>query len=430
MNQELFQRIVDQVGERLRERGDSMHAFSREDRRAIGAMILSEVLEDYAKDCIEHGRAVLDEDEEVALTKRVLDHFFAAGTLQDLLEDPDVMEINAAGCDDVWIRRRSGPPEQGPAIASSDIDLIDLINGLARHDMHERRFDTAHPYLNLHLPNGDRLFAVMDVCKRPVLCIRRHDFTTLARLDQQVETGMLDADFANFERAAVHARKNIIVCGSTGAGKTTHIRALANEVPPDERIVTIEDALELGLDRFRDLHPQVIALQEREANVEGRGAIPMVTLTKWALRANPDRVILGEVRGDEVIPMLAAMNQGTDGSMCTVHASSARAAFSKLSTYATMAPERLSLEESSLLIANGVHFVVHIALKRTTRSLEAPQRFVTSLVEVVGVNGVTVTVNDVFEPGADGRARPSVRPQCFDELVEAGLDPTIFSGSN
>jgi len=221
----------------------------------------------------------------------------------------------------------------------------------------------------------------------------------------------------------VRARKNLMVCGDTGAGKTTLLRALAAEIPPEERLVTIEDALELGLDRFPEVHPDVVALEAREPNVEGEGEVTQAELVRWALRMSPDRVLVGEVRGDEVLPMLNAMSQGTDGSMCTLHASSSAGAFGKLAAYAVQAPERLPLEATNLLVANAVHFVVFLAHDRRTG-----RRTVASVREVTGAEGPLVASNEVFRPGPGSRAMPAAPLQAatLEQLVDAGLDPGLL----
>lgn len=396
------------------------------DQRVLASKLTNDALESYASECIGVGRPVLATEQEDELTRAILDHIFAAAGLQPLLEDRAVMEVNAYGCDDVWVRYTDGRIERGPALASSDADLIELIRTLARDGLSERRFDAGCPRLSLQLPNGDRLFAAMAVSPRPILCIRRHDFENLATLDQQMDAGMIDLALREFEGAAVRARKNIVVCGATGAGKTTHVRGLANEIPAHERIVTVEDSLELNLHRFTDRHPQVVPFQEREPNVEGEGAISMAELVRWALRCSPDRVIVGEARGAEVIPMLLAMTMGTDGSMCTVHASSSRGAFSKLATYAAMAPERLGLEATNLLMAGAVHFVVHVAHRVTPG--EKTRRFVSSVREVTGADGPLVVSNEVWRPCPDGRAVPgaALQPETLDELVAVGFDPSLL----
>ena len=149
-------------------------------------------------------------------------------------------------------------------------------------------------------------------------------------LSDLVGLGTLDAGLQAFLAACVSARKNLLVTGGTGAGKTTMLRALCAEIPPSERLVTIEDALELGLDRDREAHPDAVAMQAREPNVEGEGEVTQADLVRWALRMSPDRVLVGEIRGAEVIPMCNAMSQGNDGSMATLHASSSKGAFSRL----------------------------------------------------------------------------------------------------
>src|SRR5207249_2387355 len=204
------------------------------------------------------------------------------------------------------------------------------------------------------------------VCSRPCLAIRRHRFmkVTLADLER---LGAIDKGLWSFFSAAVRARKQMMIAGATGVGKTTMLRALASEIPPEERIVTIETELELGLDRFAELHPDCVALEAREANVEGVGTVTAADLVRMSLRMSPDRVIVGEVRGAEVIPMLNAMSQGNDGSMCTVHADSSGTAFNKLGLYAMQAPERLPLEATALLAASAIDLVVFITRRGNSR---------------------------------------------------------------
>ena len=279
----------------------------------------------------------------------------------------------------MWVTRADGSRRSGlRAIADSDEELVEILRmTAARVGLTERRFDNGSPSLNLQLPDGSRLFAVMAVTSKPSVAIRRHRFPKVF-LDDLVGLGSIDLALREFLGAAVRARKNFIVCGGVDAGKTTLLRAMLNEVGPEERIVTIEDNLELGLDRYPDLHPDVVALEAREENVEGEGAIDLATLVRWGLRMNPDRVIVGEVRGHEVIPMLNAMSQGNDGSMCTIHANSSLSAFSKLAMYAVQAPERLNLEATNLMVANAINFVVHIgtAAVGARRGRPAPLRVV------------------------------------------------------
>jgi Flp pilus assembly CpaF family ATPase len=258
------------------------------------------------------------------------------------------------------------------------------------------------------------------------VAIRRHRFPKVF-LDDLVGLGSIDLALREFLSAAVKARKNFIVCGGVDAGKTTLMRAMLNEVGPEERLVTIEDNLELGLDRYPDLHPDVVALEAREENVEGEGEIDLATLVKWGLRMNPDRVIVGEVRGHEVIPMLNAMSQGNDGSMCTVHANSSMGAFGKLAMYAIQAPERLNLEATNLMVANAINFVVHIGT--TVGGGEGGmRRYVSSVREIVGAEGPLIMSNEVFFPGPDKRAIPGspLRDTTQADLAAVGFDNRVM----
>jgi len=201
-------------------------------------------------------------------------------------------------------------------------------------------------------------------------------------------------------------------------GKTTLLRALINEVPPVERIVTIEDAYELGVDRFADLHPDHDALQARPANTEGHGEVTMLDLARMALRMDPDRVIIGEVRGGEAFSLLLAMSQGNDGSMCTLHADSSKSVFPKLAAYVSMAGALIPVETVNLLVATAVHFVVHIDVVDGVRR-------VVSVREVVDADGVHITSNEIYAPTAHGGAAPAypMRSATLDLLEAHGYEP-------
>ena len=215
-------------------------------------------------------------------------------------------------------------------IADSDVELVEILRSVAaRFGLSERRFDAAHPELDLRLPDGSRLSALMAVVERPSVSVRRHRYVDLS-LSDLVALGAMDERLASFLSAAVRARKNIVIGGAMNSGKTTLVRALASVIPPRERIVTIEQAFELGLDSMTERHPDLVALEARTANAEGEGEISMARLVRRALRMNADRVIVGEVLGDEVLPMLNAMSQGRSGSMCTIHADSSAGIFSRL----------------------------------------------------------------------------------------------------
>ena len=336
----------------------------------------------------QEGLPAFTESEEQALISRAIDQVLGMGLLQKTLDDPQISDIHVRGNSPIWVKLRNGLRECRPPIVDNDDELIDLIRRTAtRMGRSERRFDAGSPELNLQLADGSRLFATMEVSSRPSLVIRKHQFE-ISSLEDLVVRGMMPHGIAEMFRAMVRSRRNVIIAGGTGSGKTTLLRALINEVPLEERIVTIEDAYELGLERFEHLHPDHDSLQSRPANIEGQGEITLADLTKMALRMDPDRVIVGEVRGAEAFPMLMAMSQGNNGSMCTLHADSTRSVFPKLAAYMSMSSTSLPIETTNLLIASSVHFVVHIEVVRG-------QRRVSSIREVVDSDGSTIMSNEV-----------------------------------
>jgi pilus assembly protein CpaF len=391
--------------------------LQRDDEIALARELVNAELEQLANEAIAHGRSSMNTAAEEALARAVFDHLYQFGRLQPLLDDERIQNIVVNGCDQVFIEYADGTKTPGPRVADTDAELIDTLREIGRrYGLSEREFNPSHPSLNLQLPDGSRLFAVAWVCDRPAVAIRRHRFMKVT-LEDLVRLGAIDATLQGFLAAAVRARKTIVVAGATGAGKTTMLRGLAAEIPEHERIVTIETELELGLDRFPELHPDVVALEAREANVEGVGEVTAAELVRMSLRMNPDRVIVGEVRGEEIIPMLNAMSQGNDGSMCTVHADSSATVFNKLALYAMQAPERLSLEATNQLAAAAIDLVVFIAKTKQGR-------FVASIRQVVDADGRQVVTNELFAPGPDGRAVPGI-PLPHDlanDLVGAGYD--------
>ncbi|HET6952052.1 MAG TPA: ATPase, T2SS/T4P/T4SS family [Acidimicrobiales bacterium] len=425
---EFRREVADDLTERLRaDEVADRPRMSPADQRQFGRQLINRRLERHAKEQLEAGLEPLGYEDETALAQAIHDALFGLGALQRLLDDESIENIDANGHADVWITRSDGSKHRAPPIADSDEELVDTLRmTAARVGLTERRFDNGSPSLNLQLPDGSRLFAVMAVTARPCVAIRRHRFPKVF-LDDLVGLGSIDLALREFLAAAVRARKNFIVCGGVDAGKTTLLRALLNEVGPNERIVTIEDNLELGLDRYPELHPDVVALEAREENVEGEGAIDLATLVRWGLRMNPDRVIVGEVRGHEVIPMLNAMSQGNDGSMCTIHSNSSASAFSKLAMYAVQAPERLNLEATNLMVANAINFVVHIGTA-VGGGEGGLRRFVTSVREIVGAEGPLVMSNEVFMPGYDRRAVPGapLRDSTQSEMAAVGFDSSVL----
>ena len=396
---DLSTRLRGFVAEALVERRHE--ARSRADGQPIEAdeesirAVISTYLDRDATQRLLGGQSTLSPDEELEITRSTIDHFMGLGPLQRLLDDPEITDIHVRGTGPVWVKRRDGSRSELAAVVDSDDELIRLVrNASSRSSSGERRFDASTVECNLCLPDGSRLFAVMDVSASPSVVIRKHQFA-LSSLDELRRGGSLTDELEAFFGAAVRARRNIIVAGGTGSGKTTLLRALINEIPCDERIVTIEDAYELGIDRFSDLHPDFDTLQSRPPNIEGRGEIALADLTRMALRMDPDRVVVGEVRGAEAFPMLLAMSQGNNGSMCTLHADSTRSVFPKLAAYVSMANTGLPVDVVNLVIANAVHLVVHIEFTRGVRRI-------TSVREVVDADGPQIVSNEIFEAREGG----------------------------
>ncbi len=341
------------------------------------------------------GRSVLTVFDEVEITSAAIAQVLGLGRLQPLLEDDEISDIHVRGNSVVWVKLRNGEREMREPIVETDDELIELVRRAAtRLSRQERRFDAGTPELNMQLPDGSRLFATMDVSLRPSLVIRRHRFEISSLKELQLR-GLMSLELQDFLGAAVRARRNIVIAGGTGSGKTTLLRALVNEIPVFERLVTIEDAYELGLDHFEHLHPDHDSLQSRPANVEGQGEITLADLTRMALRMDPDRVIVGEVRGAEAFPMLMAMSQGNNGSMCTMHADSTRSVFPKLAAYVSMASTGLPIDTVNLLLSSALHFVIYI-------SSTGSDRRVASVREVVDCDGANIISNEIFALNSQG----------------------------
>ena len=421
---ELTARLHLVVGELIndRDRTDEAAGRSTLDRASreqyARALIQTEITK-LNQERMSSGMAVLDEDAERHLEQGVCNRIFGLAGLQDFIDDPQWSDIKINGCDNVWLTRAvDGVKIQGNRVAASDAELIELIQTEARRGvMSEKQWDYTNPRLDLQLPSGDRLNALGWVVKRPSISIRRHNFD-INRLKQLIGSTISESLF-HFFCAAIAARLNIIVAGGTGAGKTTFLRCLINEIGPEERLVTVEDSLELGIGRFDDLHPDLIEAEAREANSEGVGEFPMHELVQNTLRMGPDRVIVGEIRGIEVLPMLLAMSQGNDGSLSTIHADSSHSVFSRLQMYMAMTPERFDVKTTNLLVENSVDVIVHL------RQLPTNERVVTSVRQVLNADQEQMVSNEVYTPDSTGRAIPSgvpIRDATLERLERAGFD--------
>jgi len=288
-----------------------------------------------------------------------------------------------------------------------------------------RDFSAAAPLVNVALTGSARLTATMSVTPRPCVSLRRHGQidVTLARL---AELGTVDGTVAAFLAAAVRSRCNIIVTGGVNAGKTTMLRALASEIPPGERVATLESEYELYLHELAR-HPDVIAFEAREANSEGAGGISLRDLISHALRHNPRRIIVGEVRRDEIMPMLEAMNSGQDGSMCTLHANSPAEAFDRILILGLRGGLALAERAIHILVGMAVDVIVH--LRRGfdgTRTV----RYVSEILEVMPPGDTErPAVNRLFLPDPrTGRAMAAHTPSAamLSRLSAAGFDAGLL----
>lgn len=416
------QEVSDLLAEEVRKAEADGQPLDGQGQEALASELIVRQLDRLAKERLDAGEDPLALDAEDELREAVHNALFGLGQLERYLRDPTVENIVANGCDQVWLLRSDGTKERAEPIASSDAELIELLKAAgARMGRSERRFDVAQPELNVRLRDGSRLHAVMDVARRPSVTIRRHRYAKVT-LEDLVGLGTIDRGLLSFLRATVLARRNVAVVGGTNVGKTTFLRGLVNTVPPEERLVVVEDEAELNLSTFPELHEDVVELERREANIEGHGEIDMWQLVRMTLRMAPQRIIVGEVRGGEVVNMLLAMSHGNDGSMCTLHADSSAGAFNKIQMYAGMARERLPVETIRMLVATSLHLVVHL------RQLADGSRVVSSIREVVGEDGTQIQTNEVYRPRADLRAVPGdpLSDASFRQLVAAGFDPSYL----
>jgi pilus assembly protein CpaF len=366
----------------------------------------------------------LSTPERDRLVNDVQHELFGLGPLEPLLADSTISDILVNAYGRIYVERR-GKLEITNVAFKDDEHLMRVIERIVSSV--GRRIDESSPMVDARLRDGSRVNAIIPPLSidGPVLSIRRFGAEPL-RMTTLIENKALTKDIADMLQMCVSARLNVLISGGTGAGKTTLLNALSAYIPEDERIVTIEDSAELQLQQ-----PHVVRLETRPPNIESRGEVTQRDLVRNALRMRPDRIVIGEVRGGEAIDMLQAMNTGHDGSLTTVHANTPRDALTRLETMIQMTGMRLSDRAMRQQIAAAINLVVQVA------RLSDGTRRVTSISEITGMEGETITMQEIFQyerTGVDasgmviGRFRPTgIRPRFAERLKTSGFTlPRIF----
>jgi pilus assembly protein CpaF len=367
---------------------------------------------------LEEESTPLSRIEKERITEEVLNEVFGLGPLEPLLQDPTVSDILVTTPRLVYVERH-GKLHRTPVEFKDNSHLLRIIEKIVSRV--GRRVDESSPLVDARLPDGSRVNAVIPpvAVDGPLLSIRRFRKEPI-QAEELVRNLTLTESMLQIAQACVKARLNVIITGGTGSGKTTLLNVLSGYIPEDERIVTIEDAAELQL---RQTH--VARMESRPPNIEGQGAIRIRQLVINSLRMRPDRVVVGEVRAEEALDMLQAMNTGHDGSLTTIHANSPRDAIGRLEVMVGMANANMGVRSIRQQVASAVDLFIQIA-----RFSDGSRR-ITHLTECVGMEGEQVTTQDIFvfeksgvrEDGrVTGKFRPTgIRPKFYDRLKAAGI---------
>ncbi len=387
---------------------------------------VNRVISGVVKDLLDDETVPLNVEERDHLTSPVLDEIFGLGPLQPLMEDPTVSDILVDTHARVLVER-DGKLYDTDVRFQDDRHLLKVIDRIVSGV--GRRIDDSSPMVDARLPDGSRINAVIPplAVDGPHLSIRKFMTDVLSAQDL-VRMGTLSETLVDLLHGIVKSRLNVLISGGTGAGKTTLLNVLSSFIPPDERIVTVEDSAELQLRQ-----PRVVRLETRPANLEGQGAVNQRALVINALRMRPDRIVVGEVRSSEAIDMLQAMNTGHDGSLTTLHSNSPRDALNRLETMVAMANLNLPERAVRQQIASAIHVVIQLA------RFSDGKRRLTCLSEIVGMEGDVITMQDVFRFEQEGVSengdvlgglRPTgIRPKFADRLKAQGvhLPAAMFS---
>ncbi|MEW6096451.1 MAG: CpaF family protein [bacterium] len=380
--------------------------------------ILKEQVEEYILLISSQERIILTRGEHDRLLEEILDEILGLGPIEPLLKDPSVSEIMVNGAHQVYVERQ-GKIERTDVTFNDDAHLLHIIDRIVSPI--GRRVDESAPYVDARLKDGSRVNIIIHPLslKGPILTIRKF-FKERLEIDDLIRFGTLTPNMAEFMKACVRARLNIIVSGGTGSGKTTTLNVLSSFISPSERIITIEDSAELQLHQ-----EHVITLETRPPNIEGKGEITTRDLVRNALRMRPDRIIVGEVRGGEALDMLQAMNTGHDGSLTTVHSNSPRDTLARVETMTLMAGMELPVKAIREQITSAIDLIVHQA------RLQDGSRKIVNITEVQGMEKDVIVLQDVFyfeqktidEKGkVIGELKPTgIKPKFYPIFEERGI---------
>ena len=416
-NENAFQQFKGRVQQRVIAELDPRMDLSDPDR-------VRRTLEETFLSVLESEGIVLGRTERHRLFEAIVAEILGYGPIEPLLKDNTVTEIMVNGPKQVWVER-NGKLEKTAIEFDDDDHVMRIIDRIV--SPLGRRIDESSPMVDARLPDGSRINAVIPPISLvgPCLTIRKFSRDPLT-VDDLIRFGTMTPEIAQFLKACVNARLNIVVSGGTGSGKTTLLNVLSSFIPSDERIVTIENAAELQL---RQEH--VVTLESRPPNIEGKGEVTIRDLVINALRMRPDRIVVGECRGGEALDMLQAMNTGHDGSMTTVHSNSPRDTLHRLETMVLMAGMDLPVRAIREQIASALDLIIHMA------RLKDGSRKIVAITEVQGMEGDVIVLQDIFvfeQTGFEngkvlGRIRPTgVRPKFVEkfEVANIYLPPQIF----
>lgn len=370
----------------------------------------SELMKQRLNDVYAQVQVNLPEDIRNQIFHDILDELTGFGPIQPLLDDPDVSEIMVNGPKKVFIEKK-GKLTKSPITFDDDDHVLRIIDRIILPL--GRRIDADSPTVDARLPDGSRVNAVIRPVSidGPSITIRKFKKDKLS-MEELVQFGSLTTNMGEFIRACVLAHLNIVISGGTGSGKTTLLNVLSSFIQEEERIVTIEDAAELQLQQ-----EHVLRMETKSANVDGRGEVTIRELVRNSLRMRPDRIIVGECRGGEALDMLQAMNTGHDGSLTTLHANTPRDSLSRLETLVLMSGMDLPLKVVRQQISSAVDLIIQQS------RLKDGSRKVTAITEVVGMEGDTVVLTDIFKFDVTGIGENG---KILGELRATGIRP-IFS---